>query len=523
METALLVHNIVFVADAVILIALITIILRAPKTTASVTLALGLSAVVVFCVSHVIGVSLNDPELSRLVLMANVSTILITAFVNHSVFAILGKEKTHQFGIVAVYILSVFLLAMYTFFPDTFLALSVPKLYFPNYYVAGSLHWVMRLAFNLIVPLYFIFHLYRTYRKADYSLKNRLRYLWVAFFLGYSVGGLPILLIYDIPFNPVWGALFVPFFAIPFTYTVVRYELLDIKLVARRALLYTGLVLGLGWILSSLIYIQNSLVVLYPDFPQWILPFVSALVTVVVGILVWRAIRQTDILKYEFVTVVSHKFRTPLTYIKWSLANLRKKGGGESAQKDLDTIEHASETLNRLTDVLAGVGDTEELSVYYTEILSLDPLLRSIVNTVKRDAESKGVSLRVHIEHHVPSVRVNSKRIESVFEIVIANAITYTPRGGAVHISLTGGGHGESAIVTVEDNGIGITKQELQGIFQKFFRSGRAREVYTEGFGIGLYLSKVIIERHGGKIRVHSGGEGKGTVVVITLPVAVKY
>ena len=104
-----------------------------------------------------------------------------------------------------------------------------------------------------------------------------------------------------------------------------------------------------------------------------------------------------------------------------------------------------------------------------------------------------------------------------VLNNMIDNAIKYTPVGGAV--SVRAAREGDSVVVSVEDNGIGIAKSESERIFTKFFRSPKALSYFTDGSGLGLYVSKNIIDRHGGKMWFESV-EGKGTTFKVSLPLA---
>ncbi|MDE2038374.1 MAG: HAMP domain-containing histidine kinase [Patescibacteria group bacterium] len=517
----LIAHNAVTTASILFSLGYILFLMsQRPLKTVHWTLALTFAFVVVFEVSHMIGVNVSDPLLSRDILMWNLSVIAISVVNFHCVMAALGLDREKRTLIASIYALGAAFIGFYLLFPDAFLLASTPKMYFPEYYVPGKLYLLSRLVFQGAIPVYFIYLLIHTYRRtADFVEKNRLLYFAAALFLGWGFGAVPPLLIFDIPVDPLYGMLFPIFFGIPFIYAVLHYDLLDIRIIAKRAFLYGISITVVGGLLTlfnaSSQFIQAS----YPGFPEWVMPMISALIAVGIGVVVWRQLRQGDVLKYEFITTVTHKFRTPLTHIKWAGENLSKMALPEEAKEQLGYISSANTKLVELTDVLAQTSDSD--SGYFRYKVSEDDLSALATETAghsQEHAAAAGIAIRTEIE---PGVRASfdAGRIGFVMQTLIDNAIDYSPAGGSVTISAKA--DGGDAVFSVKDGGIGIAKDELPLLFSKLYRGKRARSTDTEGMGIGLYISKDIIAKHGGRIWAESEGEGKGSVFSFSLRRAV--
>lgn len=159
-ELRLILHNGAGIFSALVVLILgVFVLLKDYRKTVNLTLGLTFLGAIVALVANVIGVSVSDPALSRSILMWNLSIIGIAAVNFHCVAAILNEDVRRRGQIIAVYAISAAFLAVFLAFPDTFLLDSKPKMYFPNYYVPGSLHIVFNIIFKLTIPFYFIFQL----------------------------------------------------------------------------------------------------------------------------------------------------------------------------------------------------------------------------------------------------------------------------------------------------------------------------------------------------------------------------
>lgn len=520
METHLILHNIGAVLSSVLLLCLIIFaIAKNSRKASNITLALTLLATLVFYLSHLFGVNVSDPNLSRNILMLNISIIWIGVFLNHCVLLVLNKAESRKVIIYAVYFVGLVLSLVYIIFPDTFLLPSVPKLYFPNYYVPGSLHILMRVIFNFIVPIYFVGEIIHSYVNGNPIIRNRLKYFLISIILGYGNGFFLVLLVYDISIDPAWGVLFAFFFAIPFVYSVLMYELLDIKIVAKRAFAYSLLVVAFS-VLFSLINTSNSwLLKVLPSFPEWLIPTVTSFVGVGIAFLIWLRLKEVEVMKYEFINIIMHKFRTPLTHIKWASEDLEKSGLNQTQNIDLGEITTANAKLVGLINVLVNATSSDTSGFMYKfKKYKFQDLLDEVIRANQTKARSRSITLINKVPTTPFVIEADAERLKFVFQTLIENSIKYTQIGGELRISASIQNH--QLAVVFADNGAGIKSSDLPMIFSKFFRAENSKRLDTEGMGIGLYVSRDIVIRHGGSMKVESAGENQGSTFTVYLPLA---
>lgn len=517
MNVQLLLHNVGWSLSSAVVLALAAFVFfKGRRKTANITLALAFISIAVFTISHLIGVNIADSELSRQVLMLNLSVIFITLFLAHSVFAVVGITKQQKITLIVFYAVSIGMTIFYLLFPETFLKTSVPKLYFPNYYVPGNLQWVMRLVSDVIIPIYFLWILAKEYFRAESAMKNRIKYLFIALFLGYVVGSLAILLVYDIPVDPLLAGPFMLLFAIPFAYGVTYHKLLDINIVARRAFLYAVLVTSGSLILVAINYANEFVTRQNQGVPVWIFPFIASAFSVGIGYFVFLKIRETDMLKAQFTKIIMHKFRTPVTQIRWSIAQLKDNHPKFDQVEAFDIISQANNRLVELIDLLSYMAETEKSKrLTHATVIDLTELVSKIVKRYEPDFRQKDIRIMANDSGPSP-IKVDSQELGLAIETILDNALLYTPRDGWVTVTISAKDH--TAHLTITDSGIGIHSDELPYIFTKFFRGSNAQKVDTEGLGIGLFLAKSIITGYGGTITATSGGSNQGTTFTITFP-----
>jgi len=154
--------------------------------------------------------------------------------------------------------------------------------------------------------------------------------------------------------------------------------------------------------------------------------------------------------------------------------------------------------------------------LYNPKIVDLEDLVHSIVKPFRRRIKKRNIKFEIRKpKEKIPKVKVDSEKIRLAIFNLIDNAIRYTKDGGRVIIRLS---HSKQVVeFSISDSGIGIPKSQQARIFTKFFRGTNAVKTQTEGTGLGLFITKNIIEAHGGKIWFESK-EGKGTTFYFTLP-----
>ncbi|MEY2820299.1 MAG: hypothetical protein RL275_3762, partial [Chloroflexota bacterium] len=216
----------------------------------------------------------------------------------------------------------------------------------------------------------------------------------------------------------------------------------------------------------------------------------------------------------RFLADVSHELRTPLTVIKGNVDLIRKF---KEADEDLlNSIDQEAGRLNRLVSGLLMLAQAEsgKLPLNFTRV-ELDLLLTEVFTETRVLAGSK---VRVHLNQIDEAiVQGDRDRLKQVILNLVANAIQYTPQGGEVFLSLKR--IGEQSRLIVRDTGPGIPAEDLPYIFERFYRAEKSRtRSKTSGFGLGLSITKWIVEQHGGQIKVESKEE-EGTTFVIWLNV----
>ncbi|MFL5954929.1 MAG: ATP-binding protein [Gaiellaceae bacterium] len=226
---------------------------------------------------------------------------------------------------------------------------------------------------------------------------------------------------------------------------------------------------------------------------------------------------ELDHLKDEFVSSISHELRTPLTSISGYVELLLETEASEEKRGHLTIIDRNADRLLALVSDLLFAARLQygRLELERTPV-DLRRLVLQAVDAARPRAAAASVELRVD-SGEVPPFEGESARLAQLLDNLVSNAIKFTPSGGRVSVTLREAG---AAIrLEVSDTGIGIDDVEEERLFERFFRSQSALEAQIQGTGLGLYISKAIVDAHGGRIRVESV-RGTGTTFVVELPVA---
>jgi len=232
-------------------------------------------------------------------------------------------------------------------------------------------------------------------------------------------------------------------------------------------------------------------------------------------------LKELDRLKSDFVSNVSHELRTPLTAIKGAVDLLLREVPGrlnESQTHYLTRVRSNTQHLAGLINDLLDLAKIEEGKVELKGArVSVGGLVHEVMETVKPLAAEKPVLLEVKLPEPSVLVWADRDKVTQVLMNLIGNAIKFTPPQGRVMVSAWRDGT-EWAQVSVNDSGPGISTEECQKIFQKFYQVSEYGEPKPKGTGLGLAISKALVELHGGKIWVESE-EGRGSKFSFTLPV----
>ncbi len=295
------------------------------------------------------------------------------------------------------------------------------------------------------------------------------------------------------------------------------------KLFGLKALIPSFFFLMLGLVLIALNYykdiVWSYITLVYPNPSQYAVPGFSGLILLILVAAVWVRERRFEVSKYEFVNVVTHKFRTPLTYITWSIENLKKNQTEEEKHVSINQIESATSRLVEMTDILINMAKIEEGFAYVFKAESMRELVEHVIASFGPQITEKNIKFTIQVAKDLPLIAVDVKRIEFVIRVLLENAITYTGVGGSIDVGMYLYKNKFIRFI-IRDSGIGMRRSDLAHLFTKFFRSKEATGKDTEGMGLGLYIAQTIIKRHGGTIKATSDGVMRGSTFTFDLPVS---
>jgi two-component system NtrC family sensor kinase len=228
-------------------------------------------------------------------------------------------------------------------------------------------------------------------------------------------------------------------------------------------------------------------------------------------------LKELDRLKSEFVSVVSHDLRSPLTSILGYVQLLERAGELNDAQKDFVKRVHSS--VDNITSLIGDLLDLGRLETGLDLTLtacSLNDIIIQVVENAQMAIQDKKLNLDLNLLEEECFVQGDRKRLHQAFNNLVNNAIKYTSEKGKITIRIN---KKDGQIITqVEDTGVGISPGDQPYVFDKFFRSDQVMDNF-QGSGLGLSIVKSVVERHNGRIWLFSAPE-KGTTFTVVLPVA---
>jgi PAS domain S-box-containing protein len=234
-----------------------------------------------------------------------------------------------------------------------------------------------------------------------------------------------------------------------------------------------------------------------------------------------RAAEEATRAKDEFLAVVSHELRTPLTAILGWARMLQSGNLDEpTAERALDAIERNAESQNQL------IGDLLDLSRIISGKIRLDvgdvepaSVIKAAIDVVTPAADAKAIRLQAVLDPKAGPVSGDPERLQQVMWNLLLNAIKFTPRGGRVQVRLTR--VNSNVEITVSDTGQGINAEFLPYVFERFRQADTTTTRRHAGVGLGMAITKHLVELHGGTIWAESPGEGLGTTFTVRLPVMI--
>lgn len=437
----------------------------------------------------------------------------------------LSHKKVFYTSVALAFIFEVFNATTY-FVKDV-----VPKAPFKFAPEPGPLYIYFTIYFFAIV-LYSIYIEYKRYKNTEDKIrKQTLKYIILFTLAGFGGGGSVFLLTFNIPLAPYPLILFSLYPAIS-GYTIFRYQLFNIRVIGAQFLTFAL------WIF---IFIR---LVLSNSSQERYLNIVFLSITIIIGLLLIKSVikevknrehteqlahelevvnvrlKELDQQKSEFVSLASHQLRGPLTAIKGYGSMLLDGDFGEMKPEVKDAVEKIYKSTQ---DLVVLVGDYLDVSrieqgrmQYDFTIFDFKNLASTVVESLKPTLEQAHLTIDFNYNDQIDyQINADQGKIKQVIGNIVDNAIKYTPRGG-LHVWLTQS-KAKKVLLTITDTGVGIQRDVLPRLFEKFTRAPDASKTNIMGTGLGLYVAKKIVEAHNGRIWAESAGPGKGSTFFIEL------
>ena len=232
------------------------------------------------------------------------------------------------------------------------------------------------------------------------------------------------------------------------------------------------------------------------------------------------AAEEASRLKDEFLATLSHELRTPLNAIVGWVQMLQS--GELTPARERQAIDVIGRNAKLQTQLIEDILDVSRIITGKLEIergpVSVPQLLETVLAGVSPAADAKRLTLERRVAADLPPIEADAKRLHQILNNVLSNAVKFTPEGGAIALDCVP--KGQWLEIEVRDTGIGIARHFLPYVFDRFRQADSRSTRNHGGLGLGLAIARHLVEQHGGLIRAHSDGPGKGTTVCIRLPAA---
>jgi len=248
----------------------------------------------------------------------------------------------------------------------------------------------------------------------------------------------------------------------------------------------------------------------------------------------FERLAEASRMKSEFISIVSHQLRSPLSNLKWAIEFLMSGRLGPIAAEQLEYFKILKENSGRMGELISDLLTVSRIEQGTLPLKKKEVIIEDLINQLIRDfepfAKASNMEIKFVTEPNLPKVYADPLQIKVVIENLLDNAIRYmnpseeniirqSKKGGSIEVTV--GKRKGLVYCEVKDSGVGIPRADQKYIFQKFFRSENVMRYQTQGSGLGLYITKGIIEKSGGKMGFRSE-EGRGTTFWFTIPIFTK-
>ncbi len=419
-------------------------------------------------------------------------------------------------------------------FSPLFIADVAPKVGFNFAPVPGPLYVLFLFYFVIVVIVGLSTTAKAAYLTKDKTDKTRLIYT-IIFTIAASVGGGSVFLTtFSTSIPPYLLILFSIYPAIS-GYAILRYQLFDTKIIATQLFIF---------ILWIFIFIRT---LLSESFKDQVTNSLLLLATILLGTLVIRSVtkevsqrlkieelakdlekannhlKELDQLKSEFLSLASHQIRAPLTAIKGYISEIFEGDYGpvtKEIEQPLHVVYQSTENLVTIVNEFLDISRIEQGKMKY-ELSKFDfkKTVEEVSAALKPNIDRKGLTFTMEAQEGNYMVNADQGKIKQIIGNIIDNSIKYTPSGWMKAI-VSINSSAKTVRLALQDSGVGISKETIAQLFQKFTRAQDASKVNIMGTGLGLYVAKLMMEAQNGKIWVESEGKGKGSTFFIELPLA---
>jgi two-component system, OmpR family, phosphate regulon sensor histidine kinase PhoR len=232
-------------------------------------------------------------------------------------------------------------------------------------------------------------------------------------------------------------------------------------------------------------------------------------------------LKKLERMRVDFVANVTHEIKTPLTAILGFVETLQEGAieDRETAKKFLSTIARHAERLNRLVDDLLTISNTELGEIHFSfESVALSGIAQSVLHMTQLKAGEKKIEITSAIPEDLPLIRADRDRLSQVLINILDNAVKFTPEGGRVTLAASPAADRE-VVVRITDTGIGVPREEISRLGERFYRVDKTRSRELGGTGLGLSIVKHLMAAHKGRMEIESQ-LGRGTTVSLYFPAA---
>jgi len=283
--------------------------------------------------------------------------------------------------------------------------------------------------------------------------------------------------------------------------------------------LIMGIIIAVTTITS---YVIANRYIADPQIVALMVLIITAILFIIASIITrsFERLAEANRMKSEFISVVSHQLRSPLSNLRWALELLISGRLGKIEEKQTEYFKILKENSARMAELVQDLLivsriETAKLPFKEQEFV-LEDLVNDLIKEFEPFARASNVEIYFELGKNLPKAFSDPFQIRLVIENLLDNAIRYIKERGRVEIKLET--RDKNFYFEIKDNGIGIPREDQKYIFQKFFRSENILRYQTQGSGLGLYIAKAIVERAGGKIGFRSQ-EGVGSTFWFTLPI----